>query len=82
MKNPIHSCHMSVSVQRDLSTVRIKQISTCEVLLDTKVLMSSSLVDDLELVSLLEAQVAIMVGLIAVYGHHQVVCEADIVKLT
>lgn len=44
-------------------------------------LMNSLLVDDLELVSLLEAQVTIMVGLIAVYGHHQVVCGAHIVKL-
>lgn len=44
-------------------------------------LMSSLLVDDLELVSLLEAQVALVVGLIAVYGQHQVVCGAHIVKL-
>lgn len=44
-------------------------------------LKSSLLVDDLQLVSLLEAQVAVMLGLVAVYGHHQVVCEADIAKL-
>lgn len=51
--------------------IRIKDICVCEV--DAKVLIGSLLVDDLELVSLLEAQVAVMLGLIAVYGHHQVV---------
>lgn len=72
-----------MSVQKDWSFqgFRIKQISASEVLLDAKMLISSLLVDDLELVSLLEAQVAVMVGLIAVYGHHQVVCGAHIVKL-
>lgn len=51
--------------------IRIKDICVREV--DAKVLIGSLLVDDLELVSLLEAQVAVMLGLIAVYGHHQVV---------
>lgn len=67
----------------------MKQISPCEVLLQALIrtlsyrqpILSSLLVDDLELVSLLEAQVAVMLGLIAVYGHHQVVCEDDIIKL-
>lgn len=40
----------------------------------------SLLVDDLELVSLLEAQVAVMVGLIVVYGHHQVVWRQQCIK--
>lgn len=59
----------------------MKHNSASEVLLDAKMLMSSLLVDDLELVSLFEAQVAVMVGLVAVYGHHQIVCGAHIVKL-
>lgn len=33
------------------------------------------LVDDLEFVSLLKAQVAIMGGVIAVYGHRKAVCK-------
>lgn len=33
----------------------------------------SLLVDDLELVSLLEAQVVVVAGLVAVYGQHNVV---------
>lgn len=51
--------------------IRIKDI--CVRGVDAKVLIGSLLADDLELVSLLEAQVAVMLGLIAVYGHHQVV---------
>lgn len=39
--------------------------------------ISSLLVDDLELVSLLEAQVTIMVGFITVYGHHKVVYKRN-----
>lgn len=37
--------------------------------------MSSLLVDDLEFVSLLKAQVSIMIGFITVYGQHKVVCK-------
>lgn len=39
----------------------------------------SLLVEDLEFVSLLKAQVTIMVGFIAVYGQHKVVCKRNIV---
>lgn len=44
-------------------------------------LISSLLVDDLELVSLLKAQVTIMVGFITVYGHHKFVCKRNSVNL-
>lgn len=63
-----------------LSRVSLKQ--TCELVKFCLVLKSSLLVDDLELVSLFEAQVAVMVGFMAVYSHHQVVCQTDIVKRT
>lgn len=41
--------------------------------------ISSLLVDDLELVSLLEAQVVVVAGFIAVYGQHNVVWKREVV---
>lgn len=38
----------------------------------------SLLVDDFELLSLLKAQVVVVGGLIAVYGHHKVVCKRSV----